>query len=330
MRLINGICMRLLSSLVLSVSAMAALSTAVQAQPYPNRPITVVVPYPPGGATDPIARIFTVKLAEAWKVPIIIENRPGGGTTIGMSYGARAAPDGYTITVGTTSVGTNPALYNKLPYDTMKDFTFISQMGILQLALSVHPSLPVNTLDELIAYAKKNPGKLNYSSFGNGTMGHLSGEYFKASAGIDVTHVPYKGSAASTMAVVSGEVSYAIDTLFIQSQHIKAGAIKPLVSFGPKRLESMPNMPAMIEKYPGFTAFSWLGFMGPAGLPQEIVLKWSTEVSKIANLPEVKERLAQLGVDAVGGSSQQFADFAQAEITKWTKVVNEAKIPKEN
>jgi tripartite-type tricarboxylate transporter receptor subunit TctC len=161
---------------------MATLSVAVQAQPYPNRPITVVVPYPPGGATDPIARIFTAKLAEVWKVPIIIENRAGGGTTIGMSYGARAAPDGYTITVGTTSVGTNPALYNQLPYDTMKDFTFISQMGILQLVLSVHPSLPVNTLDELIAYAKKNPGKLNYSSFGNGTMGHLSGEYFKVSA----------------------------------------------------------------------------------------------------------------------------------------------------
>ena len=322
--------MRLLNSIALSVLGLIGTATFAQVQPYPNRPITVVVPYPPGGATDPIARIFTVKLAEAWKVPIIIENRAGGGTTIGMSYGARAAPDGYTITVGTTSVGTNPALYNKLPYDTMKDFTFISQMGILQLVLSVHPSLPVKTLDELIAYAKKNPGKLNYSSFGNGTMGHLSGEYFKVSAGIDVTHVPYKGSAASTMAVVGGEVSYAIDTLFIQSQHIKAGSIRPLVSFGPKRLESMPNMPAMVEKYSGFTAFSWLGFMGPAGLPPEIVLKWSTEVSKIANTPEVKERLAQLGIEAVGGTSQQFADFAQAEINKWTKVVGEAKIPKEN
>jgi tripartite-type tricarboxylate transporter receptor subunit TctC len=322
--------MRLLNGIALSVLGLIGTVTLAQAQPYPNRPITVVVPYPPGGATDPIARIFTVKLAEAWKVPIIIENRAGGGTTIGMSYGARAAPDGYTITVGTTSVGTNPALYNKLPYDTLKDFTFISQMGILQIVLSVHPSLPVKTLDELIAYAKKNPGKLNYSSFGNGTMGHLSGEYFKVSAGIDVTHVPYKGSAASTMALVSGEVSYAIDTLFIQSQHIKAGSIKPLVSFGPKRLESMPNMPTMVETYPGFTAFSWLGFMGPAGLPPEIVSKWSTEVSKIANTPEVKERLAQLGIDAVGGTSQQFADFAQAEITKWTKVVGDAKIPKEN
>jgi tripartite-type tricarboxylate transporter receptor subunit TctC len=161
-------------------------------------------------------------------------------------------------------------------------------------------------------------------------MGHLAGEYFKVSAGIDVTHVPYKGSAASTMAVVSGEVSYAIDTLFIQSQHIKAGSIKPLVSFGPRRLESMPELPAMTERYPGFTAFSWLGFMGPAGLPEEIVLKWSGEVSRIAQMPEVKERLAQLGVESVGGSSKQFADFAQAEITKWIKVVGEAKIPKEN
>ena len=243
-----------------------------------------------------------------------------------MNYGAKAAPDGYTITVGTTSVGTNPSLYEKLPYDTMKDFVFLSQMGILELTLSVHSSVPVSSVSELIAYAKKNPSKLNYASFGNGTMGHLSGEYFKSVAGIEVVHVPYKGSGAATMAVVSGEVAFAIDTVFIQAPHQKTGSIKPLVSVGMKRLESNPTVPTMSETFPGFTAFSWLGFMGPAGLPDEIVSKWVNEVSRIAKMSEVKDRLAQLGVDAVGGSSEQFANFAATEIAKWKKVVSEAKI----
>ncbi|HYG45550.1 MAG TPA: tripartite tricarboxylate transporter substrate-binding protein, partial [Bordetella sp.] len=160
-------------------------TVAVFAQTYPDRPITIVVPYPPGGATDPIARTFANKLSEAWGVPVIIENKPGAGTTIGMQYVARAKPDGYTIIMGTTSVGTNPALYAKLPYDTLKDFSFLSRAGVLQIVAITNPAVPVKSIAELIAYAKQNPGKLNYSSAGNGTITHLTAEFFRASAGVD-------------------------------------------------------------------------------------------------------------------------------------------------
>ena len=300
----------------------------VWAQGYPSRPITVVVPYPPGGAVDPLARIFTVKLSEIWKVPIIIDNRPGAGTMIGMGYVAKAAPDGYTVVMGTTSVGTNPAMYEKMPFDTLKDFTFLSQAGIFQLALSVHPSIPVSTIAELISYAKKNPGKLNYSSAGNGTIAHLAGEYFKAEAGFEATHVPYKGSSAAVTAVASAEVTYTIDTIFTQTPMFKSGLIKPLASIGPKRLGSMPQLPTIAETFPGFTAFSWMGFMGPAGVPPEIVQKWSAEITRIAAMPDVKEKLGNLGAEPVGGSAEQFEAFAKAELVKWNKVVTDAKIEK--
>ena len=207
------------------LAVASLIPCVVVAQGYPNRPITVVVPYPPGGAVDPLARIFTTKLAEIWKVPIIIDNRPGAGTMIGMGYVAKAAPDGYTVAMGTTSVGTNPAMYEKMPFDTLKDFTFLSQAGIFQLALSVHPSIPVSTIAELIAYAKKNPGKLNYSSAGNGTIAHLAGEYFKSEAGFEATHVPYKGSSAAVTAVASAEVSYTIDTVFTETPMIKVSIL---------------------------------------------------------------------------------------------------------
>ncbi len=310
------------------VAGLLALPFIAMAQPYPNRPITVVVPYPPGGAVDPLARIFTVKLAEIWKVPIIIENRPGAGTMIGMGYVAKAVPDGYTVVMGTTSVGTNPAMYEKMPFDTLKDFTFLSQAGIFQLALSVHPSIPVSTIAELIAYAKKNPGKLNYSSAGNGTIAHLAGEYFKSEAGFEATHVPYKGSSAAVTAVASAEVSYTIDTVFTETPMIKAGLIKPLATIGPKRLESMPQLPTIAETFPGFTAFSWMGFMGPAGVPADIVKKWSTEITRIAEMPDVKEKLGNLGAEPVGGSAEQFEAFAKVELIKWNKVVTDAKIEK--
>jgi tripartite-type tricarboxylate transporter receptor subunit TctC len=310
------------------LAVASLIPCVVVAQGYPNRPITVVVPYPPGGAVDPLARIFTTKLAEIWKVPIIIDNRPGAGTMIGMGYVAKAAPDGYTVAMGTTSVGTNPAMYEKMPFDTLKDFTFLSQAGIFQLALSVHPSIPVSTIAELIAYAKKNPGKLNYSSAGNGTIAHLAGEYFKSEAGFEATHVPYKGSSAAVTAVASAEVSFTIDTVFTETPMIKAGLIKPLATIGPKRLESTPQLPTIAETFPGFTAFSWMGFMGPAGVPADIVKKWAIEITRIAEMQDVKEKLGNLGAEPVGGSAEQFEAFAKAELIKWNKVVTDAKIEK--
>lgn len=314
-------------SILVGIGLLIGVSAAI-AQAYPNRTITIVVPYPPGGATDPIARIFATKLSQAWGVPVIIDNKPGAGTTIGMNHVSQAQPDGYTVAMGTTSVGTNPALYNKLPYDTAKDFTYLSMAGILQIVATVNPKLPVKSFNELIAYAKSNPGKLNYSSAGNGTIPHLAGEFFRAAAGVNVVHVPYKGSAAAVAAVMTGEADYTFDTLFTEQPFIKAGRITALASAGPTRLESMPGLPTVGETFPGFTAFSWMGFMGPANMPPQLVTKWSEEITRIAKMPDVKERLATSGVEANGSTPDQFTKFVNAEIAKWKKVVADANIPK--
>ncbi|MFA7669905.1 MAG: tripartite tricarboxylate transporter substrate binding protein [Burkholderiaceae bacterium] len=319
--------MRLITTL-LAGACLLTSAYPVFAQTYPDRPITVVVPYPPGGATDPIARTFANKLSEAWGVPVIVENKPGAGTTIGMQYVARSKPDGYTVIMGTTSVGTNPALYKQLPYDTVKDFSYLSRAGVLQIVCITNPSVPVKSLAELISYAKGNPGKLNYSSAGNGTITHLAAAFFEASADVDMVHVPYKGSSAAVTAVVSGEAHLTFDTYFTSQPFIKSDRVNVLASAGPKRMESMPNLPTVGETFPGFTAFSWMGFMGPAGMSPEIVEKWSTEVRRIASLPDVKERLAAAGVEAGGTTPAEFLDFVQGEISKWNKVVADANIAK--
>lgn len=322
--------------LVLTATAHTALAglalfsavSPAMAQAYPNRPITVVVPFPPGGATDPIARIFATKISEAWGVPVIIENKPGAGTTIGLNYVAKAKPDGYTVVFAATSAVTNPALYSKLPYDTLKDFTYLSQVCTLPFVLTTNPSLKIKDVRDLVALAKKEPGKLNYASSGPGTMIHLAGEYFNSRAGINVTHVPYKGSSASTTAVMTGEASFTIDTLFLQMPLIKAGKVDVIATTSPARIEAMPNLPSVAEVFPDFGVGGWMGFMGPANMAPQLVAKWSEEVARIARLPEVKERLSATGVVAVGGTSAQFTKIAAEDIAKWQKVVEEAKIPK--
>lgn len=303
-------------------------ATSAWSQGYPNRPITVVVPFPPGGATDPIARIFTTKLSEAWGVPVIIENKPGAGTTIGMNHVAKAKPDGYTILIATTSAATNPAFYTKLPFDTIKDFTYLSQACATIHVLTANPALNVKSVADLVALAKKEPGKLNFSSSGNGTINHLAGEYFKSTAKIDAVHVPYKGSSASTTAVMTGEASFTFDNLFLQLPLIKAGKVDAIATTALSRLDSMPGLPTMAETYPGFSTTGWIGFVGPAHMPPEIVAKWADEIARIAKMPDVKERLSERGVVAVGGTSAQFTKIATDDVAKWQKVVDYAKIPK--
>lgn len=288
----------------------------------------MVVPFPPGGATDPIARIFTTKLSEAWGVPVVIENRPGAGTAIGMNHVAKAKPDGYTILVATTSSATNPAFYTKLPFDTIKDFTYLSQACATTHILTVNPALNVKSVADLVALAKKDPGKLNFSSSGNGTILHLVGEYFKSTAKIDVVHVPYKGSSASTTAVMTGEVGFTFESLFLQLPLINAGKVDAIASTGLSRIDAMPNLPTMSETFPGFSTAGWIGFVGPANMPPDIVAKWADEISRIAKMPDVKERLIERGVVAVGGTSAQFTKIATEDVAKWQKVVDDAKIPK--
>jgi tripartite-type tricarboxylate transporter receptor subunit TctC len=259
---------------------------------------------------------------------VVIENKPGAGTTIGMNAVAKSRPDGYTILFTATSAVTNPALYAKLPYDTIKDFTYLSQVCTLPFVLTINPSLNLNDVSDLVALAKKEPGKLNYASSGNGTMIHLAGEYFKSRTKVDVTHVPYKGSSASVTAVMTGEASFTIDTLFLQQPLIKAGKVKAIATTSASRIEAMPNLPSVAETYPDFAVGGWMGFIGPAGMPPALVAKWQDEVARIAKLPEVRERLSATGVVAVGGTSAQFTKIATDDIARWQKVVEEANIPK--
>jgi tripartite-type tricarboxylate transporter receptor subunit TctC len=321
---------------ILGAVAQAALvslgcspfAAQAQAQDYPNRPITVVVPFPPGGATDTMARIFSQKLSEAWNVPVVVDYKPGAGSTIGLAYVSKAKPDGYTLVFATNSATTSPALYKKVPFDTVKDFTWISQVCSFPLVLTVHPGLNVKNVADLLALAKKDPGKLNFSSSGNGTGTHLASEYFKARGNIDVMHVPYKGSSASTTAVMTGESSFTIDTFIMQMPLIKAGKVQALATTSPARMEAMPNLPTVAETIPNFNSDGWLGFAGPPGMPPQIVNKIADEVGRIAKLPDVKERLAAQGVIPVGGTAAQFLKVVTEDLAKWQKVVDDAKIPK--
>lgn len=308
--------------------ALSAVNLSAFATTFPDKPVTIVVPYPPGGATDPIARLYAAKLNEAWNVPVIVLNRPGAGTTIGLNSVAKADPDGYTVGFGTGSVGTNPAMYSQLPYDTLADFTYVSLAAVVPLALSANPKVPADTLPALIDYLKANPGKATYSSSGNGTILHLGGELFKSRAGVDVLHIPYKGSSASVMAGVSGEVDLVLDTIFLQKPQVEAGKLKFIATGGEKRSELTPDVPTIAESFPGYSLETWAGFMGPANMPTDITEKWAAEIARISEMPDVKDRLLAQGAEPKASSPAEFKALVTAEIGKWQKVVQEAQIQK--
>ncbi|GAB1577298.1 tripartite tricarboxylate transporter substrate binding protein [Bordetella petrii] len=307
--------------------ALCLFSAAACAAPFPSKPINLIVPYPPGGAVDPIARLYAEKISQNWGVPVIVLNRPGAGTTIGLNQAAKAEPDGYTVVLATASITSNAPLYRSLPYDTLKDFTYLSMAGMIPLAITANPRTPVNSLDELVDRLKRQPGSLTYSSSGNGTIIHLGGELFKSLAGVDMVHVPYKGSGPSVMAGVAGEVDLTFDSVFLINPQVQAGKLKYIAVASAKRLKSLPDVPAISEKYPGYFVTSWVGFMGPAGIPQDIADAWAKEIARVAALPDVSDRLASLGVESVSSTPREFAAFVESEIRKWEKVVRDARIP---
>ncbi len=308
--------------------ALSLASISAIAGTFPDKPVTIVVPYPPGGAIDPIARLYSAKLNEAWNVPVIVLNKPGAGTTIGLNAVAKAEPDGYTVGLGTGSVGTNPALYDELPYDTLNDFTYVSLAAMIPLALTANPKVPANTVQELVSYLKANPGKATYSSSGNGTILHLGGELFKSMADVNVLHVPYKGSSASVTAGMTGEVDLVLDSIFLQKPQVQAGKLKFIATSGEKRSALTPDIPTIAESYPGYSVVTWAGFMGPANMPADVTEKWAAQIARISVMPEVKDRLLAQGTEATANSPSQFKAFVKAEIEKWQKVAQEAGIPK--
>ena len=309
-----------------TAALVAALAAGAWAQPYPTKPIRIVVPFPAGGTTDVLARAAAQKLTESLGQPVVVDNRPGAGGNIGAELVAKAAPDGYTLLMGT--VGThaiNPSLYPKMPYDHVRDFVPIILVAGVPNVLVVNPSLPVNSVQELIAYAKANPGKLNFASSGNGTSIHLSAELFKTMAGVQMTHVPYKGSAPALQDLVGGQVQLMFDNLPSSLALIKASKLKALAVTSKVRAPALPDVPTMAESgLPGFEASSWFGLLAPAGTPQPAITKVNAEIAKWLATPEAKEKLIAQGANVAGGTPEDFAQHIAAETAKWQKVVKDS------
>ena len=312
--------------------ALVALCTAAAgacAQAYPSKPIRMVVGFPPGGGNDIIARMVGSKMQEAWGEPVLIDNKPGANSIIAAEYVAKSAPDGYTLLVNATGgMSVNPVLYTKLPYDSLKDFVPISMVGVFPLVLVVHPSLPAGSVTELIAYARANPGKLDYSA--GSTAFQVATEMLKQMTGTDIRHIPYKGSAAAIAAVIAGDVQMTIvDTPPLAAQ-IKAGKVKALGVTAAKRAASMPELPTVAESgVPGYEMVLWIGVFAPAGTPREIVSKLNAEIVRIVRLPDIRAELAGMGVDPVGNTSEQMAEWIRREIARFGPVVKAANIQAE-
>jgi tripartite-type tricarboxylate transporter receptor subunit TctC len=295
--------------------------SAAQAQNYPVKPVRMVVPFAPGGATDVIARIVAGKLQESWGQTVIVDNRPGAGNVLGTDVVAKAAPDGYTIGVVVTSHLANPSLRTDLPYDTLKDFAGVIQLAVLHIAVAVHPSLPVNSIQELVDRAKKAPGKLPYGSSGNGTAMHLGYELLKAAAGIDMPHVPYKGSTPAIQDALGGSVQVIVVEHAAASQHAAAGKLKILALMAPQRVKGMENIPVVAETYPGVEMMANVGMVVPAATPREIVRRINGEVMKQLQSTEVAGRIRQSGMEPVGGTPEQFDAYIKTMIGRLAKAV---------
>jgi len=306
-------------------AALLCLCTlgTVSAQQYPSKPIRVLLPYPPGGSTDTFTRIITQRLSESLGQPVVVDNRPGGNTIIGTELAAKAPADGHTFILVASTYAINPSLF-KLPYDPNKDLIPIIQAGFSTLVLVVHPSLPPKTLKEFLAYAKANPGKLNYGTVGSGSITHLASELFADVAGISTVNVPYKGTAPMLTDLLGGQLQFALDTPVTSIPHIKSGKLRPIAVSSAKRLGALPEVPTMAEAGLPFEINAWLGFLAPAGTPKEIVQRLNAEINKILQMPDVREKLAAAALEPGGGTPEQFGAVIKADLARWPAVVKKA------
>lgn len=309
--------------------ALAAAAPAAT-QDYPKKPIELVVPFVAGGTTDNIARLMAQRFSESWGQPVVVNNRPGGGSTIGSHAVAKAAPDGYTLLVNTISFAITAAL-QKLPYDPINDFAPITELASLPLVLVVHPSLPATNLEEFIALAKSKPGGWDFASSGTGTSPHLAAEMFKSAAGIDLVHVPYKGNADAMNALLGGHVKIYFALVPAALQHVKAGSLRALAVTTETRLPYLPDVPTIAERgFAGYEISSWQGAWAPAGTPKDVVAKINGELVRMLAVPEIRARIKREGADPVGSTPDAFAQRVSSEIAKWSKVIKQAGISTSN
>jgi tripartite-type tricarboxylate transporter receptor subunit TctC len=313
----------------LMAAAMLLAPTFVAAQAveaWPDKPVKLIVPFPPGGPTDTVARIISTGLQTLWKQPVVVDYKPGAGTTLGTNLVAKSTADGYTLGMAITALTINPSLQPNLPYDTKKDLVGVSQVAQAHFGLFAHPSQPFNNMQELIAYAKKNPNALSYATPGTGTGTHLAGEMLASMAGIRLLHIPYKGSAPAQQDMIGGRVPLLFDVLFSSMPFVKDNRMKVIALSSPKRAASSPEIPLIAETVPGFSAVSAIGIIGPAGMPPVLLQKISADIGQVVRSAEVVSRMQQLGMEPVGSTSDQYTGQIRQDIDKWAAIVKSAGI----
>lgn len=303
----------------------AAVPLPVCAQSYPAKPVRFILPFPAGGPTDLLGRIIGQEFAAQLGQPVVPENRPGAGGNVGTEYGSKQAPDGYTIVLASPSLSISPSLYKKLGYDPVKDFASISLVAQIPNVLLVHPSVPAKTLKELIQLAKANPGKLNFGSGGLGTSNHLGSELFKSLAGVDIVHIPYKGSNEAMVGMMGGHVDMVVIGVPPTLPHIKAGRVRPLAVLAAERLAYLPNVPTSKEAgIPNYEVTTWYDLIVPAGTSREIIARLNTEWVKLSKVPDVQEKMRTAGFEPMSSTPEQAAEFVKTEIVRWAKVIKDA------
>ena len=313
----------------LMAAAMLLAPTFVAAQAveaWPDKPVKLIVPFPPGGPTDTVARIISTGLQTLWKQSVVVDYKPGAGTTLGTNLVAKSTADGYTLGMAITALTINPSLQPNLPYDTKKDLVGVSQVAQAHFGLFAHPSQPFNNMQELIAYAKKNPNALSYATPGTGTGTHLAGEMLASMAGIRLLHIPYKGSAPAQQDMIGGRVPLLFDVLFSSMPFVKDNRMKVIALSSPKRAASSPEIPLIAETVPGFSAVSAIGIIGPAGMPPALLQKISADIGQVVRSAEVVSRMQQLGMEPVGSTSDQYTAQIRQDIDKWAAIVKSAGI----
>lgn len=316
---------RLLAYAAITLASLA--TTTISRADFPEKPVHVVVPAPAGGVTDIVARLLAKKLSDAFRQPVVVDNRPGGGGNVGVGSVARAAPDGYTLAMSTVGPhGANPALYGTMPFNPVADFAPISLLAAFPNIISVHPAVPVKNLSELLALARKSPGGLSYASSGNGTSGHLGMEMLKSQTGAPLLHIPYKGGAPAIADVMAGHVPVLVDSVVSSLPQLRAGKLRAIAHTGTGSISVAPEIPAVADTLSGFEATSWVGLLAPARTPPEIIRRLNEETVKAVNSDEFRQTLASRGAQALSSTPEQFAAYIRAEIDKWGAVVRAANI----
>ena len=316
-----------LLSLIIAFCAGLVPWTAQAQGAYPNKPVTLVLPFPPGGSTDIVARTIQPRLSALLGQPVLVDNRSGAAGVIATNYVAKSAPDGYTLFLSFDTHAINPIVYKDLPYDTFKDLVPVTLLVRFPLVMGAYGGLPANNLKEFIALARSQPGKLNYASTGLGSMNHLLAENLKSLAGIDVLHVPYKGGGPAIQAMLTGEVAFCFLSYAAQKGQMQAGKLKPLAVTGARRMADLPDVPTVAESgFPGFEAYSWIGIFAPAGTSDAVIKRLHQDFTATLQDPEVKNKLVAAGFEPVGSTPQELGQFVRREYDKWAKFVKDAKI----